>query len=406
MTKTAVVLGAGIQGVCVALMLQKHGYRVQLIDKSHDIINRTSLTYEGKVHLGFVYGMDKSMQTGYKMIRDALHFAPYMEYLLDKDEDWLQFRSKPNIYLVAHDSMLSPQEIEIYFEKINAYFQDCLSDERLHYLGTRPQVIFRKIDIPTYISSGFVSASFITEEMSVDQVKIKDVLKQKITASTSIDLFLEQYVTGIRTNPDGYIVECKRQDGTTATIKSDIVFNCLWEKRIYFDRMVGINDESSHSLRLKYGLVLQADDFLHSLHSLTMIHGPYGNFVINPYSNRAFCSWYPASMKGLMEYGDVPDTWEQACDGYASNSLIEALRKDNLEGFRQFIPNLNDLTVLKVTAGVILAEGIKDITEHDSTFHSRNETPIREKAGYFSVNTSKYTSAPRNTMILEQMLFK
>ena len=74
MAKTATVLGAGIQGVCVSLMLQKHGYRVHLIDKSRDIISRSSLTHEGKIHLGFVYGMDKSLKTGRKMVKDALHF--------------------------------------------------------------------------------------------------------------------------------------------------------------------------------------------------------------------------------------------------------------------------------------------------------------------------------------------
>ena len=115
MTKSAIVLGAGIQGVFVALMLQKHGYRVRLIDKSRDIINRTSLTYEGKLHLGFVYGMDKTWQTGYRMTRDALHFAPYLDYLLGGTEDWSRFRSKPNIYLVAQDSMLSPPEVHAYF---------------------------------------------------------------------------------------------------------------------------------------------------------------------------------------------------------------------------------------------------------------------------------------------------
>ena len=105
-----------------------------------------------------------------------------------------------------------------------------------------------------------------------------------------------------------------------------------------------------------------------------------------------------------MDYGTIPEAWEQACEGYTSDSLIEELRIETFEAFRNIIPQLSHFEVLEVKAGLILAAGDKDITERDSPFHSRNEFPIRQEAGYYSVSTSKYTSAPRNTMILEQML--
>ena len=405
MVKTASVLGAGIQGVCVTLMLQKHGYHVQLIDKNWDIINRASLTYEGKIHLGFVYGMDKTLETGHRMVKDALHFAPFLEYLLDKKGNWKSLKSKPNHYLVAHDSMLSPLEVESYFEKLEVCFKDTLTEDGLHYLGGRPPSIFRKVDIPEYVNPSMVSASFLTEEVSIDQLGLKELLKQKILESTVVEVFLDHVVTEIAREPNGFVVECRRKDESIVHFRSDVVFNCLWESRIYFDRMLGIEGDSGHSIRLKYGLLVKADDFLHRLNSFTMIHGPYGNFVITPHHSRAFCSWYPSCMKGMIDYGKVPGAWEHACDGFTSDRLIEELRISNLENFRKIVPQLGNLDVLDVKAGLILAEGNTDITEKDSSFHSRNEFPIRESDGYYSVNTSKYTSAPRNTMILEQMLF-
>lgn len=407
MTKTAIVLGAGIQGVCVALMLQKHGYRVRLIDKSHDVLSRTSLTYEGKLHLGFVYGMDKTLRTGYRMIRDALHFAPYLDYLLGSAEDWSRFRSKPNIYLVAQDSMLSPPDVRAYFERLDANFQETSRAEtRLHYLGDRPARVFEETTIPDYVAPEVAAAAFLTAEVSVDQWRLKQLLKQHLAASSSIDLLLEHQVQEIRATPGGgFAVECRRRpDDTAATFESDIVCNCLWEKRIHFDRTMGITDEPPQSLRLKYGLIVETDAFLRRLHSLTMIHGPYGNIVVSENTDRAFCSWYPSGMKGLMEYGDLPERWEKACDGHASMALIDQLRREHLAAFRKIIPGLPDLKVIAVKGGVILAEGNKDISERDSAFHARNDAPIREKAGYYSVNTSKYTSAPRNTLLLEQMI--
>ena len=74
--KKALVLGGGIQGCCIALMLEKQGYEVNLVDKNKDIINRASLNQEGKIHLGFVYGLDSSLKTGKKLLLDALYFAP------------------------------------------------------------------------------------------------------------------------------------------------------------------------------------------------------------------------------------------------------------------------------------------------------------------------------------------
>jgi len=404
MAKTATVLGAGIQGVCVSLMLQKHGYRVHLIDKSRDIISRASLTYEGKIHLGFVYGMDKSLETGRRMVKDALHFSSYLEYLLEKNENWALLKSKPNIYLVNQDSMLSPQEVEAYFEKLDAYFQDCLSDGGLNYLGERPKAIFRKVTIPKYINPDVVSAAFLTEEVSIDQIGLKEMLKKKILESPSIDLFLDHCVTEIAREPYDLVVECQQKDGSITSFRSDVVFNCLWESKIKFDQMMGLAGGTAHSIRLKYGLVVKADDFLRRLHSLTMIHGPYGNFVISPHHASAFCSWYPACMKGMMDYGAISDAWERACDGYTSDSLIEELRVDNFEGFRNIIPQLGQFEIIAVKAGLILSEGNIDITERNSSFHSRTEFPIRKSASYYSVSTGKYTSAPRNTMILEQML--
>lgn len=406
MTKTVCVLGAGIQGVCVALMLQKHGFKVQLIDKNSDIINRASLTYEGKIHLGFVYGMDQTLQTGYKMIKDALHFAPYLDYLLENKQNWDEIKSKPNIYLVLQDSMLLPKVIDEYFEKLNFEFCENLLNTKLHYLGVRTDSIYEKTIVPRYIESSLVQAAYKTIEVSVDQVGLKDLMKQKIFNTPSIQLFLKHEIVDIKRELGGFVVDCKQKNDQVTSFKSDIVVNCLWENRIYFDQLMGLQEEKTHSLRLKYGLVIKPDSFLKNMESITMIHGAYGNFVINPNNERAFCSWYPASLKGLIEYtSPMPKSWEEACNGFINEELLDKLKQDNFLGFKKYIPDLKEFDLIKATAGVILAEGTKDISDRDSTYHSRAENPINALNGYYSVSTSKFTSAPRNTLILEKELF-
>ena len=405
MKKIATVLGAGIQGVCVALMLEKRGYHVQLIDKSWGIMNRSSLTHEGKIHLGFVYGMDKSRQTGFRMVNDGLHFSPYLDYLFGEKISWDKLRSSENVYLVVRDSMVTPDEAVAYFESLNSEFQKLVQDSGLSYLGKKPVKIFNERPLPWYVNPDFVEAAFQTEEVSVDQPSLRLLIERFLTGRQEIKLFLEHKVEQIVESKNGFVVDSVLRDGSRRKFQSDLLVNCLWENKVHFDRMLGLPDDMVPSIRLKYGLVVKMDDFLRKIDTFTMIHGPFGNFVVTPDHDTAFCSWYPASMKGIMDYGLLPDAWEQACDGFASSDLVEKLGNDNYEGFKKYIPQLNKLNVVKVTAGVILAEGIKDIDKRDSDFHARMESPIKNKDGYCSVSTSKFTSAPHNTLILEKILF-
>ena len=405
MRKKATVLGAGIQGVCVALMLEKHGYQVQLIDKNWGIMNRSSLTHEGKIHLGFVYGMDKTRQTGFRMVSDALNFAPYMDYLYGRSIPWGDLKSKKNIYLVIRDSMISSDDVISYFESLNSEFQVQIQDKKLNYLGQRPNRIFNKCPIPWYVERNLIDAAFETEEVSIDQPGFRQLIEKKILDNLDIKTFFEHQIERISRNKTGFIIDCTLTDGSKTQIQSEILINCLWESKVRFDRMIGLPDNVIPSIRLKYGLVVKADDFLRKIDTLTMIHGPYGNFVVSKNSDTAFCSWYPASMMGIMGYGPLPGNWEQACDGITTPEMKEKLGRDNYDGFKKYIPQLNRLEVIKVTAGVILSSGVRDIDKVDSQFHARIEYPVRELDGYYSISTSKFTSAPRNTMLLEEMIF-
>ena len=120
--KKALVLGGGIQGCCIALMLKKHGYDVKIVDKSKDIFDRASLNQQGKIHLGFNWGLDTSLKTGKKILLDGLYFAPYLEYLLGEKVNWEKLKSGNFNYLVAKDSMLSPDEVDAHFQKLQTIY--------------------------------------------------------------------------------------------------------------------------------------------------------------------------------------------------------------------------------------------------------------------------------------------
>lgn len=405
MRKTATVLGGGIQGACVALMLERRGCDVVLVDKVPELIRRASLTFEGKIHLGFVYGMDRTLRTGLRMVNDALHFGPVLEELLATRLPWARLRSRRNVYGLVRDSMLSTDEVEQYFGALDAEFRERLAGSDLHYLGERPDRACRRIAVPSWLAAERIEAAFHTEEVSVDQLELRRLVVAAVGARPRIARVLGHAVETVEPVAAGFVASLRAGDGTRRRIESEIVVNCLWEGRVRVDRQVGIPADADCSLRLKYGLYLALNDSLRALDSLTLIHGPYGNLVVSPAAGSAFCSWYPASLKGLIPYGPLPPAWEQACAGRVSPALARELGEANHAGLREFVPDLAPFEVLQVTAGVIVAEGLRDISERDSGFHSRAQPPVVSRDGYYSVNTGKYTSAPRNTRLLEQAIF-
>ena len=68
------ILGAGIQGVCIALELARFGYQVTILERDSSPLNRASLRNEGKVHLGLVYMNDATFGTPKLMLEGALSF--------------------------------------------------------------------------------------------------------------------------------------------------------------------------------------------------------------------------------------------------------------------------------------------------------------------------------------------
>src|SRR5262245_17936620 len=141
--KRAVVLGAGIQGVCAALALARQGHHVTLVDRARRALDRASLRNEGKIHLGFVYANDPSMRTSYLMLETALQFAGLVEGFVGHEIDWVGLKSRPFVYYVVHDSLVERARLREHYEKMQAHYLDIVAQDRAQsYLGERPDRLF------------------------------------------------------------------------------------------------------------------------------------------------------------------------------------------------------------------------------------------------------------------------
>ena len=401
--KKALVLGGGIQGCCIALMLKKHGYEVAIIEKSKDMLNRASLNQEGKIHLGFVYGLDASLKTSKKILLDALYFAPYLEYLLDEKVNWDQIKSSQFNYLVAKDSLLSSEQFEAYLQTLQSFYLECLENKKLTYLGKRPKRIYQKDSLPIQVNSDLFQSNFVTQEVAVHPLTLIKIIKNKILSS-NISLYLNQCVMDASKTFKGYKVETYSQNDGKRILESDLVFNCLWEGKIDLDKKMELPVDCGYNYRLKFGIFTQPQAELQGLQSFTIVQGAFGDYVNYPSSNETYLSWYPSSMQGMLIDKQIPQSWEDACEGKLSQKLREDLLQEHFNQFQILIPKLLPFRNALVKGGVIVARGLQDINDRNSKLHERNEIPITNKDGYFSINTGKFTSAPHNTLLLEKRL--
>ena len=178
----------------------------------------------------------------------------------------------------------------------------------------------------------------------------------------------------------------------------------MWEDRLFLDQDMLPDQKRCQNLRLKFGIVTKSASIPKEIPSFTIVQGPFGDHVYYPASKESYFCWYPVSMKGMLITTKIPEKWDEACEGLISHEFRNELIRDNLKQFQKILPDLTTFEVKTVKGGIIVAEGNKDIDQIDSKLHLRNDRPIAYKDGYFSISTSKYTSAMRNTFLLEKIL--
>lgn len=403
----AIVMGAGIQGCLSALMLAKRGLRVAIVDQRDDVLTGASLNYEGRIHTGMLYAMDRSFATADRMAQDAVTFAPAIEAILGEPIDWARYRLPGSRYLVHRDSNLKAESLQQFWTQIETRFNEAFEDPSLHYLGQRPPQMFQETAIPKEAASDIITAAFDTAEAFVDQVAFNALIRRAVEADSRIELFLQSRVAGVAQHQAGQIrVTLTDRNKQKMALDAETVVNCLWEERHGFDQMMGLGvRKADESLRLKFSLLVKTDPFLRKLGSVIITHGAYGSVVVDDTSPTAFVSWYPACVEKLIAVQAIPPEWKSPLRGVIPEDVQTRLLRDNWLGFQQIFPEFPALKPHLIKAGVIVAHGRQDIDHPNSGLHERNEEPIASNGGFYSVSTSKYTSSGRNTLALERRIF-
>jgi len=390
-----VVLGAGLTGATTALALAKSGVNVVLVDQDQRPMNRASLRNEGKIHLGFVFANDKTLATARLMIQGALGFRQSLCRLAGERAKTLSV-STPFVYLVAEDSILSPDAIEDrYTEVASLYREHVRLHPELDYLGQSPTELFQAMPrsvVERHFSRERVAGAFQTAELAIDTGELALVIQEAILAESRIRVLLSHRVMSVERLNNRFRVEGTSPGGTWR-LESGQVVNALWENRFKIDRTVGLHHPPGWLHRLKYRVIAHVPERLRSGPSATIVLGPYGDVVIRP-DHTAFISWYPLGLRGWTGELAPPDAWNRPCRGELKDEEARSIAADLLGAIDAWYPGVGESTPLQVDAGAIVAYGRTDVDDPNSGLHDRTRVGVTSVDGYHSVDPGKLTTAP------------
>ena len=246
------VLGAGIQGCCLALELASRGVQVDLYDRNPLPFTQASLLNEAKVHLGFFYGNAPSMKTAGLIMQGALTFQPLLRGWLGDDVDDLPV-SQPYIYAVHRDSLLTPSDVEAHLMRTSDLIAEAASSGA-EYFGTDPSARPQPLSCDGLFDASQVVAAYQTPELAVSAGALARLVRSRVQQEANICCLLNATVTGATPGDASATVEFER-NGDSFSEGYDHVVNALWDGRLKVDATAGVRHEHPWLFRTKYNPV-------------------------------------------------------------------------------------------------------------------------------------------------------
>lgn len=392
MKSRVAVLGAGIQGACVALELAARGYPVDLYDRNAACVTQASAQNEGKIHLGYVYANDRSLRTARMMVRGALSFAPLMRGWLGSAFTKVPL-SSPFCYAVNAKSLLTVDEIRRHLDdcvSIASELGSSLGGEYFEHDFRQPARQIPADHWQATFDAQNVMAVFQTNEIAVDPEAVAGIIREYIVSVPEINLCLETVVRGVEVTGSALAVdfECEQKRGRKTY---DHVVNALWDGRLAIDASLGHSPDRPWLWRLRRNLRVQAAaDW--AIPSATSVLGPFGD-IVNFGNGTLYLSWYPSGRVGLSH--DLAPSWQSARGSIDASSTESGIVK----GLSTVVPAIRELAdepgaSMRLTSGIVFAWGATDINDPASKLHDRYEIGVHSYGRYHSIDTGKYTLAP------------
>ena len=391
-TKSRVaVLGAGIMGSSVALLLARRGVAVTLFDAAHEPMSAASRWNEGKIHLGFLYSADPSLQTARRVLPGGLAFKPLLEDLIACPLDSAT-TSSDDIFLCHRNSVVKPEAMQAYFRQVADMVRHHPDAGR--YLADASDCHVEELtraELDAISGSDDIVAGFRIPERSVSTAWVADRLLDALAAAKLIELNMGARVIAVRQKP------AAEADGNWFVESSsglhgpyDFVINALWEGRLAVDRSAGLEPAGNWSNRLRLALFIRTSVPV-DVPSTTIATGPFGD--IKNYNNRDFyLSWYPAGL--MVDSTAISPPAAPVPDKSREQEICSSIF-DELETLLPGTARIRErIEHMSLNGGWVFAAGQGALSDPNSTLHHRADFGISRMGSYISVDTGKYSTAP------------
>lgn len=382
------ILGAGLQGSCIALGLAQLGYRVTLLEQQSAPMLGASTHNEGKIHLGFVYALDPTGETRRRMLEGGLTFAPILEKLCGP-LPWDDWKSEGFRYALMPDSVASADILEASYEQVNSLLPEVIAASPVpaSYFGTLPGFVWRTSHTlrgRPCVDGHPVERCYETEEVSIDPRRLAEVLVTKLRAAPLITLRCGVRVLEAERRPAGFRLLIQIGEETSELLTPAVV-NCCWVDRQRIDETVGFPDDGVlTSYRVKHQVLVRPRQWDPNLVPVTMVQGPYGDFV--PFRDGLiYINWYPTCR---TYFGSVPPKES------ADPAEAQTVARHTLAIMAELFPVLKGAELHAASPCVIIARGTTDIDNLASDLHERKVFGPQFHEGWWTVDTGKLTTAP------------
>jgi hypothetical protein len=383
------VLGAGLSGTLVALEMADAGHDVKLIDRKPSPLAGASGVSEGKIHLGYVYAVDRSQRTARAMARAAATFRPLVERWVGRNSFDMAL-SSPFLYAVHRNSLIGTDAIRHHFGVVSEFARDLCGDEPNPECSPRWRELAEREYADTF-DPRLVMAAFATEERAIMPGQISSLLVSALCAQPRIVQMMGHHVDSVSLDRGRFIVSGHGVAGPFRE-RFDVVTNALWEHRLRVDAILGHPPHRPVVHRFKYGLWTNSALACTDVPSVTFLLGSFGDYV--SFNGAAYASWYPAGLAS-QEVALSPATQDFELTADERTLLISRTLDPLAILMPGAAPALScDRDAWTPKGGFITAWGRTGIDDVQSELHERYQVGVHSDGNWHSIDTGKLAMAP------------
>lgn len=391
-TPAVAVLGAGIMGGSVALFLARRGVRTVLMDAAESPFTGASRWNEGKIHLGYLYTADPTLETARKLIPGGLSFRSLVSELTGQPLEAGTETAENDIYFIHRDSVVD-LDGSFALARRMAELAETHPNAGSHFVPlqqNRPRRLDRA-ELDRLCDTSRIVGGYEVPERSVPTNLVADRFVDALAGTPGIEPLMRRRVRAVRGDGSRWSVDTTAPDGRPETLGPfDAVVNALWEGRAEVDATAGIARAPTWTNRFRLSLFARTRT-LTTLRSAVIAVGPFGD--VKNYNGRdLYLSWYPAGL--MLESHALRPPPVTLPDAAESSRIVEQVL-DALAAHFPAIAEVRDtFEESALRGGWVHAGGQGALDDPASELHRRDRIGVAAKDGFFSVDTGKYSMAP------------